>query len=118
MVAKTASKPIEDPEDIVETIPEIPEPLTAWNRCDGTTQTGKNRASTSCRAQAYTRYVHSNGHDMELCHHHAVIYEPLLLAQGFTLALDCRDQLDATLGASEPLPPSPEGRAHGDGALA
>jgi hypothetical protein len=56
--------------------------ITAHDRCD------------SCKAQAYTRFVNENGHDLLACGHHTNAWEPALMSQGFQMIQDEREKLE------------------------
>jgi|SRR5882724_5287196 len=88
------------------------EPMTAHNRCNGTTKTGKNKASMPCCAQAYVRWVLKD-QELEFCVHHSDTYGINLELQGFEIEVDYRATINQKPGASVPLPPSTEGNNHG-----
>ena len=68
------------PEDVTTFTPTAP--LTAHDRCD------------RCGAQAYTRFINENGHDMLFCGHHTTKYEVTLMKTGFQMIQDNRAMLD------------------------
>ncbi len=57
-------------------------PLTALDRCDD-----------KCGAQAYTRWVNANQHDMLFCGHHTTKHEVKLMKTGFQMIQDEREKL-------------------------
>lgn len=62
-------------------------PLTLQDRCD------------RCSAQAWTAWTHaqnSPAEPMKFCNHHTTEHEPALVASGWTLAVDQREQLLAS----------------------
>jgi hypothetical protein len=47
-----------------------------------------------CGAQAYVRFVNSEGFDLDMCGHHTNKYADDLNAQGFEISLDTRELLN------------------------
>jgi len=58
------------------------ETLLSTDRCD------------KCNAQAYVRFTHMEGMQLDFCGHHAAKFADKLDSQGFSIMLDTRELLN------------------------